>query len=104
MFILEEGDLTDEALSIFLNRHQHRDILHLPRLCRLWLRCKLVHAPPEMNAIEMKMGRNVETQREPGMHRQALSLLKKKLTWSGWRMILCDAVDTTGLPPDNILR
>jgi hypothetical protein len=34
-FTIEEGDLTDEALGIFLNRRQHCDILHLPRLSRL---------------------------------------------------------------------
>jgi hypothetical protein len=36
-FTLEEGDLTDETLSIFPNRHLPRDILHLPHLSRLRL-------------------------------------------------------------------
>jgi hypothetical protein len=34
-FTLEEGNHTDEALDIFLNRRWHRNILHLPHLSQL---------------------------------------------------------------------
>jgi hypothetical protein len=67
-FTLKESKLTDEALGILPNRSQNCDILHPP------------HAPvdssvtqaylhlPETNAAKIRMGRNEETQREPGMH------------------------------------
>jgi hypothetical protein len=42
-----EGDLTDETLSIFLNRRLHRDILHLPCPSRLDMRHRRIRAPPK---------------------------------------------------------
>jgi hypothetical protein len=46
-FTLEEDDLTDETIGIFLNRRLCRDILYLSCMSQLYLEHRHIHAPPK---------------------------------------------------------